>query len=78
MAIDDPYVAYCYDQAISYFGHHVESELDKLDKPKGKQAAEGKRLQRKREQKLDQLLGLDKQPKKAGTQFADPAAMMTK
>lgn len=48
--IQDPYVAYCFDQAVSIWGGYVERELDKIEGKNEKQVAT------KRRNKLMQLL----------------------
>lgn len=41
MAIEDPYVAYCFDEAIGEFGSYVRGELGKVE-GKTQKAIEGK------------------------------------
>lgn len=60
LGIDDPYEAYCLDEAVLAFGDGVTAELDKV---KGKNQAQ------KRMMTLRRLLGLKQK-------FADPAAMV--
>lgn len=40
--IQDDYAAYCFDEAIGYFGNYVKGELDDVD-GKSKAEIEGKR-----------------------------------
>lgn len=67
LAIEDPYVAYCVDQAVGYFGRHVQAALDEVD-DKDAKVAEGKR-----KIILDKYIGDAKKP--ARGLYADPAAM---
>jgi len=62
------YRAYCFDQAVSYYGTWVESELDKLQK----QDKETNRLIEARKRKLEQILSPRSDKPKPG-QFIDPA-----
>lgn len=70
LAIDDPYVAYCFDQAAGYLGNHVELELDKIG---NKTDAKERAVQQQKKAKLEAILsGSGDKPKQ---QFADPALM---
>lgn len=68
LAIDDEYVAYCLDQAVSYFGRMLEADLDGVE---GKDAEE---QNWKRKRILDRYLNGGEEKPSPG-QFADPAAM---
>lgn len=50
LQIEEPYTAYCLNQAVSHFGAYVTGELEKIE---GK---DSKAVARKRQQKLEQLL----------------------
>lgn len=63
LGIDDPYLAYCVDEAISDFGNYVSEELNKV---KGK---DEKAIAGKQELVLKGLLGDD--PK---ARYAQPVA----
>lgn len=51
VGVSDPYAAYCFDEAVYYFGTHVESELRRVSD--GKKPEEAKR---QRQAILTQLL----------------------
>lgn len=56
MDIQDPYVAYCFDEAVNYFGSKIESELDKAgDKPSKSQ----RKTEAARKRVLDKFLGVE-------------------
>lgn len=38
VGLDDPYVAYCLDEAIMYAGNYIEQQLDNVKQGKGKNA----------------------------------------
>jgi len=65
------YVAYCFDEAVIYFGMTVDSELQEAGQ---KQSKEDRRAQMARERYLDRVLN-DGNEKSATKGFADPAAM---
>lgn len=69
MAIEDPYVAYCFDQAVGFIGRAIQAELDGVE---SKTAAEG---EQKRKIVLERFLGNPDKPSKG--LYADPAALMT-
>ena len=60
LAIEDAFAAYCLDEAVAWFGTHIESELDKIE---GKNARE---TAFKRETLLKRILG-------GRPQYADPS-----
>ena len=62
VGIQDDFVAYCFDEALTIFGVHVESELSKVN---GKTPSMTVAM---RERALSKLLG---EPEK----FADPVAI---
>jgi hypothetical protein len=68
LAIEDDYVAYCLDQAVGYFGRHLEAELEKA----GSDAKNDEEAQWKRQRVLDKYLG--EEDKHQRGRFADPAA----
>jgi hypothetical protein len=69
MGIEDDYIAYCLDQAVGFFGRHLQAELDRVE-AKNQSEAEWKQRQI-----LDRYLGEpDNKPSRGS--FADPAAMM--
>lgn len=70
LAIEDTYVAYCLDQAVGYFGRHLESELEKA----GADAKSEQEGEWKRRAVLDKYFGEEDKP--SSGRFADPAAMM--
>lgn len=51
VGLEDPYVAYCLDEAVMVFGDHVTTELEKVEGKK-------KERERKQRQKLGELLQL--------------------
>lgn len=55
--MEDPYTAYCIDQAVGYLGAYITEELDKIE---GK---DSKAVARKRQRKLEQLLKVPSQRK---------------
>lgn len=61
VGIEDPYAAYCFDQAVGEFGSYVKHELEKIE-GKNAKAVEGKRKVR-----LQALLSADPKAK-----FAQP------
>lgn len=69
--IEDPYVAFCFDQAAGYLGSHIELELDKIGE---KVTAKEQGIREQKKQRLEAILAGKEaaQTKK----FADPAAMM--
>lgn len=50
--IKDEYEAFCFNEAVTWFGNFITNELDRIE---GKDA---KQIQRKRQNKLNQLLGV--------------------
>lgn len=65
MGIEDPYTAFCFDQAVGEFGSYVRHEVQSID-GKNAKAVEGKRRLR-----LKALLDEDSKAK-----FAQPVATM--
>lgn len=67
LALSDPYVRYCLDEAVSYFGNMVESELNQCE-------GSGNDLLRNRQRVFDKYF---KTPESAPTPglYADPALM---
>ena len=63
------YEAWCLDQAVNYFGNHVEVELEKVGQ---KLSAKERALQANRQRKLEKLLDPNPEVVKKG-QFMDPA-----
>ena len=63
--VDDPYAAYCLDEAVSYFGNMVEGELNQCE-------GSGNDLNRARQTVLDSYF---KEPDSTPTKgmYADPA-----
>lgn len=49
--IEDPYSAFCFDEAVASFGNHVTAELEKV---KGKNDRD---VERKRKNKFLKLMG---------------------
>ncbi len=72
MGITDPYPAFCLDQAVAFFGGHVQAELDAV-KEKKESAAKAKRMRI-----LQKYLGNDVESEGtvAPKKFADPAVML--
>lgn len=66
--VSDPYVAYCLDEAVSYFGGTVEGELAQCE-------GSGNDLMRARQIVLDQYFKSEDAPPTKGL-YADPAFMM--
>jgi hypothetical protein len=71
LGITDDYVAYCLDQAVGYFGRHLEAELEKA----GSDAKNDDEAQWKRQLLLDRYLGEEEDKPQRG-RFADPSAML--
>lgn len=67
MVLEDPYVAYCFDQAVGHIGRCIESDLE------GVEADDAATATSKRQRILDRYFGVETPSK--GT-FADPAALM--
>ena len=67
MFIEDPYVAYCFDQAVGEFGSYVKHEVSSIEGRNAKDT-EGKRMLR-----LRALLSDDVKAK-----FAQPVATLMK
>jgi len=65
--IEDPYKAFCLDQAVRCFGRTLEARLDEA----GADAKNQEQAKRARQRILDQVLTPGEVPKK---RFADPAA----
>jgi hypothetical protein len=65
LGVDDEYVAYCLNQAVTYFGKSVEAKMDKA----AARAKNEKSAQAARQRVLDSIL----KPKSKGSGFADPA-----
>jgi hypothetical protein len=66
------YVAYCFDQATTFFGNWVESELDKVKVGKAsKSDRETQALVAARKRRLEAILGPEEE--QAKRKFADPA-----
>lgn len=53
---DDTYLAYCLDEAITYFGTWVESELDQINNLKPDEKAKIVELQNRKQRKLEEVL----------------------
>lgn len=70
LSIDDRYVAYCLDQAVGYFGRHLEAELEKA----GNGAKNDQEAEWKRRLVMDRYMSDTDKPQRG--MFADPAAMM--
>lgn len=68
--IEDGYVAYCLDQAVGYFGRHLEAELEKA----GSGAKNDQEAEWKRKLVMDRYMSDNDKPQRG--LFADPAAMM--
>lgn len=72
---DDPYLAYCFDQATVFWGQYVESELDKVSHKPTKEEIQSKAA---REKRLTELLELEDKPQAEQTgRFMDPAALFS-
>lgn len=67
------YVAYCLDEAVTFFGLMVENKLEEAGQ--GKPSKEDRRAQAAREKVLDSIFGKDEKKKTSG--FADPALMFS-
>lgn len=70
MGIDDPFAAYCLDQAVYRFGQGVEDAVHEAGQSTGKNDTTKKQQQRA-QRKLESLLGIT--PK-----FADPTTLIAK
>lgn len=62
------YVAYCFDEAVVFFGLQLESMLDEAGQKPDK---ESKRVEAAQTRILNRIFG----DEKAGSGYADPAAM---
>lgn len=71
LAIEDSYVAYCLDQAVGFFGRHLDAELEKV----GSDAKNDEEAKWKRQQILDKYFEEEDKKPRPG-RFADPAGMM--
>jgi hypothetical protein len=65
------YVAYCFDEAVVFFGLQLENMLEEASET-GKPSKEQQQAERARQQVLDSVFGPSKT---AGSGYADPAAM---
>lgn len=65
--ITDPFAAFCFDDAVSYLGMYIESELSRV---RGKDERE---TEQKMKLRLRRLLGPGRE--KESARFADPVAM---
>lgn len=70
MFIDDPYTAYCLDEAVYYFGTEVEAQVEAAMKSTGKADNQKQREHRGR-LAMSRLLGIT-------APFADPSALAKK
>lgn len=68
---DGSYEAYCLDEAVIYFGLHLENMLEEAGQ--SKPSKEERRAQQARERILDKIFGTDL---KKGSGYADPALML--
>lgn len=68
MALDDEYVAYCFDQAVGYIGRAIDAELDKVESKNQSEAEYKRRLV------FERFFGEEDKPSRG--LYADPAAMM--
>lgn len=68
MALDDEYVAYCFDQAVGYIGRAIDAELDKVESKTQSEA------EYKRKLVFERFFGEENKPSRG--LYADPAAMM--
>lgn len=64
------YEAWCFDEAVWYFGSVITSELEKVGRPKGKGAKGQASAEAQRTRVLNKYLG-----NAAPVKFADPAAL---
>lgn len=65
------YVAYCFDEAVVYFGLQLENMLDEASET-GRPSKEQQQAERARKQVLDAVFGPSKS---GGSGYADPAVM---
>jgi hypothetical protein len=71
---DDEYVAYCFNQAVTYVGKFIDSKVEEAgEKAKNAKAAEGAR-----QRVLDKYLAMNgkAKPESNNSGFMDPAAMI--
>lgn len=73
LAIDDPYAAYCLDEAVTTFCQGVEAKLEEVPTPKGKRG--GERRQANQQRVLNKLLGVTPEETKP-KQFKDPMELL--
>lgn len=71
LGVEDPYEAYCVDQAVLLYCATVEDILEKVPTPKGKHASE--RRKARQDDLLQKILQIEKKPEK---KFRDPADML--
>lgn len=67
--IEDSYVAYCLDEAVTFFGLSLENKLEEAGH---KQSKEERKAKAARDQVLDRIFGTNKKKTKG---YADPALM---
>jgi hypothetical protein len=69
LKIKDPWIAWCLDEATYLWGTYVDSELESIEVGKKdlKEERRKSELKRKREERLEELLG----PRKEATQQED-------
>jgi hypothetical protein len=86
LGIDDPYAAFCVDEAIYIWGSYVDSELDKVGDRDMDRKAKAKLEQRRnaRQQRYEQLMAghsINRQRfgvSGAPQQFRDPMSLFSK
>lgn len=66
LSISDEYVAYCLDEAVYYFGKHVETELASIKQTKNEKS---ERYEARKHREFLRLLGAQDQ-----IQYASPVA----
>lgn len=70
LALEDPYVAWCFDEAVMTFVVGVEAKLEEVPTPRGKKGHE------KRKKLQDDLLSKLLRMPKPKLKFRDPADMI--
>lgn len=80
MHLDDPYVAFCLDEACYVWGRHVEYELDLASRdPKDLSRKEYKQATARRTRTFDSLMNgeAESKPVPQKGRFKDPATMFS-
>jgi hypothetical protein len=80
LSLDDPYVAYCFDEACYMWGHYVDYELDVASRdPKELNRKEYKSATARRTRTFERLMDGEQMEAKpvSRSQYRDPATMFS-